>query len=219
MNLYKLSNIDAFKHYGWEKSTNCNLFASSICADGVINENEKNIFGNSINKSIINLLNCNEFSEYKLYAIFNRALYAKPTRTDNYKKVLKSNNLKPYINSIQIADEIATEYNNFYLYSGIAYIQNINEIDFFSIFDEQPFINMMFLSKNSLHEISCEFKNIINDMFGESVKTPKINYCKLCERYCKDDYIILKYFTSFVDMEIGIIYCDNVFTHGIDFGR
>lgn len=217
MNVYKLSNIDAFKHFGWEKSNNCNLLVSSICADGVINVNEKNMFGNSINKSLKKLFNSNEFSDYKLYAVFNKVLYSKPTRTDNYKKLWKLDSVKPYINSIQIADEIMTEYNNFYLYSGVAYIQNINEIDLFSILDEQPFINMMFFSKNSLHEIACELKNIINDMFGESIKTPNINYCKLCERYCKDDYIILKYFTSFVDMEMGIIYCDDVFSHEIDF--
>lgn len=217
MNLYKLSNINAFKHYGWEKSNNCNLFVSSICADGVINENEKNIFGNSINKNLKKLLNCNEFENYKTYVIFNKVLYSKSTRVDNYKKLWKLDSVKPYINSIQIADEKATEYTNFYLYSGIAHIQNINEIDLFSILDEQPFINMIFFSKNSLHEIVCEFKNIINDMFGESVKTPKINYCKLCERYCRDDYIILKYFTSFIDMEMGIIYCNDVFSHKIDF--
>lgn len=216
VNIYTLS-ASISDYFSFGKTYSEKLFVSSICADNVSGECEKKEFGCLVSDKIKDLLKADLLNSHNAYVIFNKVFYNSPTRVDKYKKIWKNDSVKPYVNLLEIKDEIMTKYENFYLISGVAFLKTLNEINLFSILDMYGFSNLLFFSKKKLDDIYIELKNIQNTIFLGSLKSPKINYDELLKVYCKNGNILIRYGTTFTDMEVAIIYNLNDFPNTFQF--
>lgn len=205
MKIYVLDSI-ASEYFGFVKNNNQKILVSSICADYVKDEFEKREFGCLVNDNIRMMLNLKELCSYKAYAIFNKAVYNSPSKLLIFKKIWKDSLIKQYVELLETKDEILTKYDDFYLFSGVSRLKNIDEIDLFSILDMLGFYNLLFLSKYDLSDIYKEFITILNTAFGGSKKTPEINFGALVKEYCKNGNVLIRFGSDFTNMEVSVIY-------------
>lgn len=216
MNIYA-ENAVASDYFGFGIPDGEKLLVSGICADYVTGEREKEEFGRFVSDKIKELFKTEPFNSHNAYAIFNKGFYHLPTRAEAYKKIWKNDSVQPYVHFLEIKDEIMTEYENFYLISGIALLKSLNEINLFSVLDMFGFLNLLFFSKNNLEDIYGEFQNMQNTIFSGSAKSPTVNDGALLGEYCKNGNIWVRYGTAFTDMEVDIIYNSEDFPNTLNF--
>ncbi len=216
MKIYVL-NSNASGYFGFVKNDSTNILVSSICADLVFGTHEKEEFGRLASNGIKNLLKSEPLKKYKAYAIFNKAIYNLPTRTEAYKRIWKDPLVKPYIDQLETKDEITTKYDDFYLFSGISRLNYLDEIDLFSILDMLGFRNLLFLSKYDLNDIYKEFKNIQKAAFSGSSNVPEVNFDALFKEYCREGNVLIRFGTDFTNMEVSAVYNAEDFPNKLSF--